>query len=329
MNLQHVQRSQVIICVLLHALYLLNGGALVFQRFTDRLCDFIAGFCDGGLHFRHLVLQLTVVNLCPQRLCQMRFSYLFPEKFQIARSIIARPSTGFHKSRFTHQVDAAHIKPEILSGLNVRTGDTPLTAGPQITGRGFHLCGVCNFCLRKPELKLHRRVINGQFRDCRYLKIPRRQFNTGRRCRCVNPERGGGGFALLAIAVNRPDRQGVFPERQATETVLRIGSDGGGQQAAVLTASAGQAQTEAHTLHHPRRVPFRLCQILTVSRAHLHRQVLHSRRDDAVQRTGQWLKAGPVIHNGFFFRYVLHRRDGKGAVRVFPDGDTAEQATTQ
>ncbi|MCI5349015.1 hypothetical protein E4535_23470, partial [Escherichia coli] len=29
------------------------------------------------------------------------------------------------------------------------------------------------------------------------------------------------------------------------------------------------------------------------------------------------------------FVYVLHRRDGKGAVRVFPDGDTAEQATTQ
>ena len=213
----------------------------------------------------------------------MRFSYLFPEKFQIARSIIARPSTGFHKSRFTHQVDAAHIKPEILSGLNVRTGDTPLTAGPQITGRGFHLCGVCNFCLRKPELKLHRRVINGQFRDCRYLKIPRRQFNTGRRCRCVNPERGGGGFALLAIAVNRPDRQGVFPGRQATETVLRIGSDGGGQQAAVLTASTGQAQTEAHALHHPRRVPFRQRQILAVSCAHLHRQVLYCRWDNAVQ----------------------------------------------
>ncbi|GDM06397.1 hypothetical protein BvCmsKSP008_03819 [Escherichia coli] len=213
----------------------------------------------------------------------MQFSYFFPEKFQIPFTIIAGLPADFHKRRFPHQVDAAHIKPEILSGLNVRTGDTPLTAGPQITGRGFHLCGVCNFCLRKPELKLHRRVINGQFRDCRYLKIPRRQFNTGRRCRCVNPERGGGGFALLAIAVNRPDRQGVFPERQATETVLRIGSDGGGHQTAVFSASAGQAQTEAHTLHHPRRVPFRLCQILAVSGAHLHRQVLHCRWNNAVQ----------------------------------------------
>ena len=213
----------------------------------------------------------------------MCFSYLFPEKLQIARSIITGPSTGFHKSRFTHQVDAAHIKPENFPGFNLAAGDAPLAAGPKITGRRFHLCGVCNFCLRKPELKLHRRVINGQFRDCRYLKIPRRQFNTGRRCRCVNPERGGGGFALLAIAVNRPDRQGVFPGRQATETVLRIGSDGGGQQAAVLTASTGQAQTEAHALHHPRRVPFRQRQILAVSCAHLHRQVLHCRWDDAVQ----------------------------------------------
>ena len=26
---------------------------------------------------------------------------------------------------------------------------------------------------------------------------------------------------------------------------------------------------------------------------------------------------------------MLHRRDGKGAVRVFPDGDTAEQATAK
>ncbi len=43
-------------------------------------------------------------------------------------------------------------------------------------------------------------------------------------------------------------------------------------------------------------------------------------------REPDWAQAGTVIHDGFFFRYVLHRRDGKGAVRVFPDGDTAEQA---
>ncbi|GDN22911.1 hypothetical protein BvCmsKSP071_04543 [Escherichia coli] len=213
----------------------------------------------------------------------MRFSYFSSEKVQIPFCIIAGLPAGFHKSRFPHQVDAAHVKPEILPGLNVRAGYTPLTAGPQITGRGFHLRCVCDFCLRKPELKLYRRVINGQFRDCRYLKIARCQFNGGGFCWRVNPEGGGGRFALLAITVNCPDRQGVFPRRQTTETVLCIRGDGGGHQTAVFSASAGQAQTEAHALHHLRRVPFRLCQILTVSCAHLHRQVLHCRRDDAVQ----------------------------------------------
>ncbi|GEE19424.1 hypothetical protein ECH27V05_05437 [Escherichia coli O145:H28] len=213
----------------------------------------------------------------------MQFSYFFPEKFQIPFTIIAGLPADFHKRRFPHQVDAAHVKPEILPGLNVRAGYTPLTAGPQITGRGFHLRCVCDFCLRKPELKLYRRVIHRKTRDRRYLKIPRRQFNGGGYRRCINPERGGGRFPLLAITVNRPDRQGVFPRRQTAETVLCIRGDGGGHQTAVLTASNGQAQTEAHALHHLRRVPFRLRQILAVSCAHLHRQVLHCRRDDAVQ----------------------------------------------
>ncbi|GDI35673.1 hypothetical protein BvCmsKKP007_04757 [Escherichia coli] len=213
----------------------------------------------------------------------MRFSYFSSEKVQIPFCIIAGLPAGFHKRRFPHQVDAAHVKPEILPGLNVRAGYTPLTAGPQITGRGFHLRYVCDFCLRKPELKLYRRVIHRKTRDRCYLKIARCQLNRGGYRRCINPERGGGRFALLAITVNCPDCQGVFPERQTTETMLCIRSDGGGHQTAVFSASAGQAQTEAHTLHHPRRVPFRLCQILTVSRAHLHRQVLHCRWNNAVQ----------------------------------------------
>ncbi|GEF95795.1 hypothetical protein EC133313_01021 [Escherichia coli O145:H28] len=213
----------------------------------------------------------------------MQFSYFFPEKFQIPFTIITGLPADFHKRRFPHQVDAAHVKPEILPGLNVRAGYTPLTAGPQITGRGFHLRCVCDFCLRKPELKLYRRVIHRKTRDRCYLKIARCQLNRGGYRRCINPERGGGRFALLAITVNRPDRQGVFPGRQTAETVLCIRSDGGGHQTAAFSASAGQSQTEAHPLHHPRRVPFRLCQILTVSRAHLHRQVLHCRWNNAVQ----------------------------------------------
>ncbi|GDH15057.1 hypothetical protein BvCmsKKP036_04961 [Escherichia coli] len=142
LHLQHVQRSQVVICVCLHPLYLLYGGTLVFQGFTDRLCDFIAGFCDGGLHLCHLIIKLAVINQLPHPLCQMCLPDFSSEKVQIPFRIIARPATGFHKRRFPHQVDAAHIKPEILPRLNVRAGDTPLAAGTQITGRGFHLCRV-------------------------------------------------------------------------------------------------------------------------------------------------------------------------------------------
>ncbi|EIO74665.1 putative tail component domain protein [Escherichia coli TW09109] len=81
----------------------------------------------------------------------------------------------------------------------MRAGYTPLTAGPQITGRGFHLRCVCDFCLRKPELKLYRRVIHRKTRDRCYLKIARCQLNRGGYRRCINPERGGGRFPLLAI----------------------------------------------------------------------------------------------------------------------------------
>ncbi len=56
--------------------------------------------------------------------------------------------------------------------------------------------------LRKPELKLYRRVIHRKTRDRCYLKIARCQLNRGGYRRCINPERGGGRFALLAITVN-------------------------------------------------------------------------------------------------------------------------------
>ncbi|GDW56656.1 hypothetical protein BvCmsSIP038_00447 [Escherichia coli] len=184
-------------------------------------------------------------------------------KIQVAFGIIAGPADGLHKCRFAHQVDAADIKIIIMARPDI-TGGCPVQRRAKIAGGGFNLPDIRNLLFRKPEFKLHRRVIYSQFRDRRYLKIPRYQFNGGGRCRGVNPERGGGRFALLAIAVNRPDRQGVFPGRQTTETVRRVCGDGGGHQAAVIPPSAGQTQTEAHTFHHPRRVPFRLRQILAV-----------------------------------------------------------------
>ncbi|CAM6618039.1 hypothetical protein ESCOCK392M_23140 [Escherichia coli] len=170
-----------------------------------------------------------------------------------------------------------------MARFDIDTGSYPVQRRAKIAGCGFNLPDIRNPLFREPELKLYRRVIHRKTRDRRYLKIPRRQLNGGGFCRRVNPEGGGRRFALLAVAVNGPHRQGVFPQRQTTETVLRVCGDGGAHQTAVFSASAGQTQTEAHTLHHPRRVPFRLCQILTVSCTHLHRQVLHCRWDNAVQ----------------------------------------------
>ncbi|GEF43296.1 hypothetical protein ECEC3734_05416 [Escherichia coli O145:H28] len=213
----------------------------------------------------------------------MGFPYLAFEKIQIAGCIITRPTNSLHECRFANGVHTANVKIIIMARFDIDTGGYPVQPRAKIAGCGFNLPDIGNPRFREPELKLYRRVIHRKTRDRRYLKIARCQFNGGGFCWRVNPEGGGGRFALLAITVNCPDRQGVFPRRQTAETVLCIRGDGGGHQTAVLTASTGQAQTEAHALHHPRRVPFRLCQILAVSGAHLHRQVLHCRWNNAVQ----------------------------------------------
>ncbi|CAM7189794.1 hypothetical protein ESCOCP328M_25665 [Escherichia coli] len=232
----------------------------------------------AGVIFRQL-------KVFQQFLAEMRFIDQPFIKIQITFRIIARPTNGLHKCRFTNGVHAADIKVIIITRLNIATGGYPVQRRAKIAGCGFNLPDIRNPLFREPELKLYRRVINGKMRRGGYLKIARRQLNPRRCCRCGNPEGGGGRFTLLAIAVYRPHRQGVFPERQAAETVLRVCGDGGGHQSGIRSLTTGQAQTEAHTLHHPRRVPFRLRQILAVSCAHLHRQVLHCRWDDAVQGT--------------------------------------------
>ena len=215
----------------------------------------------------------------------MAFPYLAFEKIQIAGCIITRLANSLHKCRFANGVHTADVKIIIMARFDIDTGSYPVQRRAKIAGCGFNLPDIRNPLFREPELKLYRRVIHRKTRDRRYLKIARRQLNPRRCCRCGNPECGGGRFTLLAIAVYRPHRQGVFPERQAAETVLRVCGDGGGHQSGIRSLTTGQAQTEAHTLHHPRRVPFRLRQILSVSCAHLHRQVLHCRWDDAVQGT--------------------------------------------
>ncbi len=82
---------QVIICINLNLLYLLDRCTLVFQFLIDGLCDFIADIRNGRPDFSQVRRKLTVINLRPQLLSQVCFPYHSFEKIQIAGSIIAGP----------------------------------------------------------------------------------------------------------------------------------------------------------------------------------------------------------------------------------------------
>ncbi len=75
---------QVIICINLNLLYLLDRCTLVFQFLIDGLCYFIADIRYGRPDFSQVRRKLTVINLRPQLLSQMGFPYLAFEKIQIA-----------------------------------------------------------------------------------------------------------------------------------------------------------------------------------------------------------------------------------------------------
>ncbi|PJY10753.1 hypothetical protein CWM25_29205, partial [Escherichia coli] len=90
-----------------------------------------------------------------------------------------------------------------MARLNIDTGSYPVQRRAKIAGCGFNLPDIRNPLFREPEFKLYRRIINRKMRRGGYLKIARRQLNPRRRCRCGNPEGGGGRFTLLAIAVYR------------------------------------------------------------------------------------------------------------------------------
>lgn len=64
---------QVIICINLNLLYLLNCRTLVFQFLIDGLRDFIADIRNGRPDFSQVRRKLTVINLRPQLLSQMGF----------------------------------------------------------------------------------------------------------------------------------------------------------------------------------------------------------------------------------------------------------------
>ncbi|GDJ68806.1 hypothetical protein BvCmsKSNP079_00763 [Escherichia coli] len=261
----------------------------------------------------------------------MGFSYLAFEKIQIAGCIITRLTNSLHECRFANGVHTANVKIIIMARPDIDTGSYPVQRRAKIAGCGFNLPDIRNPFFREPEIKLHRRVIYSQFRDRRYLKIPRCQLNPRRRCRCGNPERYRCRIALLPPRIYRPDCQPVVPQRQLREAVCGFRRPGRADQplTAVIRCH-GQAKHKAHPLHHLRRVPAGQHLIFPAVCGDFGSQVLHRWRRDTIHRAALVaVKVRPVIHDGLFFRYMLHGGDGIRAVIVLTDTHAAEQALAQ
>ncbi|GCG10805.1 hypothetical protein BvCms12BK_05251 [Escherichia coli] len=214
---------------------------------------------------------------------------------------------------------------------DINTGSYPVQRRAKIAGCGFNLPDISNPFFREPELKLYRRVIHRKTRDCRYLKIPRYQFNSDRRCRCRNPERYRRRITLLPPGIYSPDRQHITPQRQLSEAVCGFRRPGcADQPLTAVVRCHGQAKHEAHALHHLRRVPAGQYLILPAVCGDFGGKVLHRWRCDTIHRAALVaVKVRPVIHDGFFFRYMLHGSDGIRAVVVLTDTHAAEQALAQ
>ncbi|CTS69805.1 Uncharacterised protein [Escherichia coli] len=218
-----------------------------------------------------------------------------------------------------------------MARFDIDTGGYPVQCRTKITRAGFNLPDIRNPFFREPELKLYRRVINRKMRRGGYLKIARRQLNPRRRCRCGNPERYRRRIALLPPRIYCPDCQPVVPQSQLCEAVSGFRRPGRADQplTAVIRCH-GQAKQEAHALHHLRRVPARQHLILPAVCGDFCGQVLHRWRRDTIYRTALVaVKVRPVIHDGLFFRYMLHGGDGIRAVVVLTDTHAAEQALAQ
>ena len=261
----------------------------------------------------------------------MGFPYLAFEKIQIAGCIITRLTNSLHECRFANGVHTADIKVIIMARFDIDTGGYPVQRRAKIACCGFNLPDIRNPLFREPELKLYRRIINRKMRRGGYLKIARRQLNPRRRCRCGNPERYRRRIALLPPRIYCPDCQPVVPQRQLCEAVSGFRRPGRADQplTAVIRCH-GQAKHKAHPLHHLRRVPARQHLIFPAVCGDFGSQVLHRWRRDTIHRAALvTVKVRPVIHDGFFFRYMLHGGDGIRAVVVLTDTHAAEQALAQ
>ena len=218
-----------------------------------------------------------------------------------------------------------------MARFDIDTGGYPVQCRTKITRAGFNLPDIRNPFFREPELKLYRRVINRKMRRGGYLKIARRQLNPRRRCRCGNPERYRRRIALLPPRIYCPDCQPVVPQSQLPEAVCGFRRPGRADQPLTAVVRCyGQTEQEAHPLHHLRRVPARQHLIFPAVCGDFGSQVLHRWRRDTINRAALVaVKVRPVIHDGLFFRYMLHGGDGIRAVIVLTDTHAAEQALAQ
>ena len=267
---------QVIICINLNLLYLLNCRTLVFQFLIDGLRDFIADIRNGRPDFSQVRRKLTVINLRPQLLSQMGFPYLAFEKIQIAGCIITRLTNSLHECRFANGVHTANVKIIIMARFDIDTGGYPVQRRTKITRAGFNLPDISNPFFREPELKLYRRIINRKMRRGGYLKIARRQLNPRRCCRCGNPEQYRRRIALLPPGICRPDCQPVVSQRQLREAVCGFRRPGRADQPlTAVVCCHSQAKHKAHPLHHLRRVPSRQHLIFPAVCSDFGGQMLH------------------------------------------------------
>ncbi|HGE4304360.1 TPA: host specificity protein J [Escherichia coli] len=146
-----------------------------------------------------------------------------------------------------------------------------------------------------------------------------------------NPERYRRRIPLLPPRIYRPDCQPVVPQRQLPEAVCGFRRPGRADQplTAVIRCH-GQAKHKAHPLHHLRCVPSRQHLIFPAVCGDFCGQVLHRGRRDTIHRATLFaVKVRPVIHDGLFFRHMLHGGDGIRAVVVFTDTHAAEQSLAQ
>ncbi|CSU46909.1 Uncharacterised protein [Shigella sonnei] len=285
--------------------------------------------------FRKLIQSAGVIlrqiNFFQQLFTEMGFGYLAFEKIQVTFRIIARPTDGLHECRFANGVHTADIKVIIMARFDIDTGGYPVQPRAKVAGCGFNLPDIGNPRFREPELKLYRRIINRKMRRGSYLKIARRQLNPRRCYRCGNPERYRRRIALLSPGIYRPDCQRVPSQRQLREAVCGFRRPGRADQplTAVIRCH-GQAKHKAHPLHHLRRVPARQHLIFPAVCGDFGSQVLHRWRRDTIHRAALVaVKVRPVIHDGFFFRHMLHGGDGIRAVVVLTDTHAAEQSLVQ